>query len=70
MNIANLWKSLQRRSPAADGQFIYAVQTTGIYCRPTCPSRRPRLENVRFFRDSVEAEASGFRACKRCKPAA
>jgi len=53
---------------SADGQFVYAVITTGIYCRPDCPSRRPNADNVRFFNDHSEAEAAGFRACKRCHP--
>jgi AraC family transcriptional regulator of adaptative response/methylated-DNA-[protein]-cysteine methyltransferase len=52
----------------ADGQFVYAVITTGIYCRPGCPSRRPNPDNVRFFVDHTQAEAAGFRACKRCHP--
>jgi AraC family transcriptional regulator of adaptative response/methylated-DNA-[protein]-cysteine methyltransferase len=53
---------------SADGQFVYAVITTGIYCRPGCPSRRPNSDNVRFFNHHIEAEAAGFRACKRCHP--
>lgn len=53
---------------SADGQFVYAVITTGIYCRPGCPSRRPNPDNVRFFNDYSQAEAAGFRACKRCHP--
>lgn len=52
----------------ADSQFIYAVITTGIYCRPGCPSRRPNPDNVRFFANHAQAEAAGFRACKRCHP--
>lgn len=52
----------------ADKRFIYAVITTGIYCRPGCPSRRPNRDNVRFFNNTIEAEAAGFRACKRCRP--
>lgn len=53
---------------SADGQFVYAVITTGIYCRPGCPSRHPNPDNVRFFADHVQAETAGFRACKRCHP--
>lgn len=53
---------------SADGQFIYAVITTGIYCRPGCPSRQPNPDNVRFFANHIQAEAAGFRACKRCHP--
>ncbi len=52
----------------AVGQFVYAVRTTGIYCRPDCPSRRPNRRNVQFFSNSAAAEAAGFRACKRCQP--
>lgn len=52
----------------ADGQFIYGVITTGIYCRPGCPSRRPNPDNVRFFKNAHAAESAGFRPCKRCHP--
>jgi AraC family transcriptional regulator of adaptative response/methylated-DNA-[protein]-cysteine methyltransferase len=60
------WKQLAARDPQA--QFFYGVTTTGVYCRPTCASRRPLRANVRFFGTAAEAEAAGFRACKRCKP--
>lgn len=53
---------------SADGHFVYAVITTGIYCRPGCPSRRPNPDNVRFFSNHTQAEVAGFRACKRCHP--
>lgn len=59
--------TLQRDSQA-DGAFVYAVVSTGIYCRPTCPSRRPRRTNVRFFSCAAQAESAGFRACRRCRP--
>lgn len=59
------WRHIE--DPAADN-FFYAVITTGIYCRPGCPSRRPKRENVRFFRNLNEAENAGFRPCKRCHP--
>jgi AraC family transcriptional regulator of adaptative response/methylated-DNA-[protein]-cysteine methyltransferase len=62
------WQAIVRRDKRADGAFIVAVKTTGIYCRPWCPSRRPRRENVRFFATPAEAERAGFRACKRCRP--
>ncbi len=62
------WAALQARSGAADGAFVYAVRTTGVYCRPGCRSRRPRRENVRFFDSPQQAERSGFRACRRCRP--
>lgn len=60
------WRLLGDAS--ADGQFIYAVITTGIYCRPGCPSRRANPDNVRFFNNHTDAESAGFRACKRCHP--
>jgi AraC family transcriptional regulator, regulatory protein of adaptative response / methylated-DNA-[protein]-cysteine methyltransferase len=62
------WAALLRRDPAAEGQFVYSVATTGVYCRPTCPSRRPRPENVAFYATTTEAEKAGFRPCQRCKP--
>src|SRR5258705_5844469 len=64
------WDAVTRREPGADGRFTYAVLTTGIYCRPVCPSRLPRRENTRFFADCDAAERAGFRACKRCHPRA
>lgn len=60
-----LWDQVIRREP---GNFLYAVTSMGVYCRPGCPSPRPLRKNVRFFRNIVEAEAAGFRACKRCDP--
>jgi AraC family transcriptional regulator of adaptative response/methylated-DNA-[protein]-cysteine methyltransferase len=62
------WKAVQQRSPGADGEFFYAVRTTGVYCRPSCAARTPRRENVRFFCEPAAAERAGFRACKRCHP--
>ncbi len=62
------WKALAARDRAADGTFVYGVTSTGIYCRPSCPSRRPRADRVRFFDTAVEARQAGFRACKRCQP--
>ncbi|HEY4041860.1 MAG TPA: bifunctional DNA-binding transcriptional regulator/O6-methylguanine-DNA methyltransferase Ada [Rhodopila sp.] len=62
----HLWDQVQHRQPGAD--FVYAVTTMGIYCRPACPSPRPLRKNVRFFRSPTEAETAGFRACKRCDP--
>jgi AraC family transcriptional regulator, regulatory protein of adaptative response / methylated-DNA-[protein]-cysteine methyltransferase len=60
-----LWDQVIRREP---GDFLYAVSTMGVYCRPGCPSPRPLRKNVRFFRNCGEAEAAGFRACLRCDP--
>jgi AraC family transcriptional regulator of adaptative response/methylated-DNA-[protein]-cysteine methyltransferase len=62
------WEALVKRDPRACDQFVYGVLTTGVYCRPACPSRLPNRENVRFFETSMEAEQAGFRPCKRCKP--
>ncbi len=62
------WQSVLARDAEADGAFVYAVRTTGIYCRPICPSRRPRREHVAFFALPAAAEQSGFRACRRCHP--
>jgi len=62
------WQALQQRDPAFDGTFVYAVQTTGIYCRPVCPSRRPQRTHVVFFAGPAQAEAAGYRACQRCQP--
>jgi AraC family transcriptional regulator of adaptative response/methylated-DNA-[protein]-cysteine methyltransferase len=62
------WQQVLARDAAADGQFVYAVKSTGIYCRPSCPSRRPERKNVSFFPAPAQAEAAGFRACLRCEP--
>jgi AraC family transcriptional regulator of adaptative response/methylated-DNA-[protein]-cysteine methyltransferase len=62
------WAALSSRRTIADGDFWYGVRTTGVYCRPTCPSRRPRRDNVVFFATRDDAERAGFRPCKRCKP--
>jgi class 3 adenylate cyclase len=62
------WQAVQARDPRADGVFYYAVSTTGIYCRPVCPSRRPKRDHVKFFAQVRAARAKGFRACKRCGP--
>ncbi len=62
------WAALITRDPRADGSFVYAVRTTGIYCRPTCPAKLARRENVRYFDTHRDAEAAGFRACLRCTP--
>ncbi len=62
------WAAVVARSTAADDTFFYSVRTTGVYCRPSCASRRARAENVRFHETRVDAERAGFRPCKRCKP--
>src|SRR4029077_10958099 len=62
------WAAVVRRDPAADGEFYYAVRTTGVYCRPSCAARLARHENVSFHLTRQAAERAGFRPCKRCKP--
>jgi AraC family transcriptional regulator, regulatory protein of adaptative response / methylated-DNA-[protein]-cysteine methyltransferase len=62
------WQAVVQRRAASDGLFVTAVRSTKVYCRPSCPSRRPKRENVRFFATPDQAESAGFRACKRCRP--
>jgi methylphosphotriester-DNA--protein-cysteine methyltransferase len=62
------WRAVLERSRDHDGRFFFAVRTTGIYCRPSCPARRPRRENVEFFDDPQRAREAGYRACRRCAP--
>jgi AraC family transcriptional regulator, regulatory protein of adaptative response / methylated-DNA-[protein]-cysteine methyltransferase len=62
------WEAVVRRDRSADEAFVYAVLTTGIYCRPSCGARMPRRENIRFFGTCAAAERAGYRACKRCRP--
>ena len=62
------WQAVCERDGSHDGTFVYAVRSTGIYCRPSCASRRPRREQVAFFSLPAAAELAGFRACKRCRP--
>jgi AraC family transcriptional regulator, regulatory protein of adaptative response / methylated-DNA-[protein]-cysteine methyltransferase len=62
------WTALVSRDHRFDGRFVFAVATTRVYCRPSCPARRPRRENVRFFEAPPAAEKAGFRACRRCHP--
>jgi methylphosphotriester-DNA--protein-cysteine methyltransferase len=61
-------RAFAARDARYDGRFVGAVRTTGIYCRPSCSCRKPRPENVRFFRSGAAAAAAGFRPCKRCRP--
>lgn len=63
------WQAVLARDGSKDGKFYYAVASTGVYCRPSCPARRPRPEHVRFFARREEAEGAGFRPCRRCRPA-
>lgn len=63
-----LYRALVERDGTYDGLFFVGVKTTGIFCRPTCPAKKPRRENVSFYINAVDAERAGFRACKRCNP--
>ena len=65
---AERWTAVAERDRSADGAFVFAVRTTGVYCRPGCSSRSPLRKNVSFFSRWEEAEGAGFRACKRCTP--
>lgn len=62
------WNAILARDASHDGRFVYAVASTGVFCRPSCPSRRPLRRNVRFFASATEAQRAGFRACRRCRP--
>jgi len=62
------WQAVLARDDTNDGKFVFAVSSTGVYCRPSCPSKRPRRENVTFFRHVREAESAGYRECLRCRP--
>lgn len=62
------WAAVLARDAGADGRFVYSVASTGVYCRPSCGARTPRPENVSFHASRAEAEAAGFRPCKRCRP--
>src|SRR6476661_4064726 len=62
------WAAFMRRDRAWDGRVIGAVKTTGIYCKPSCPAKRPKRENVEFFATGEEALSAGYRPCLRCKP--
>ena len=64
-----IWQLVARRDPSADGRVFYAVRTTGVFCRPSCPSRHPLRKNVEFFTDLVSAFGAGYRPCQRCNPA-
>jgi methylphosphotriester-DNA--protein-cysteine methyltransferase len=61
-------RAVMNRDSTSDGEFIYGVKSTGIYCRPSCPSRRPKPENIQLFDSPKEAEEAGYRACMRCDP--
>ena len=63
-----MWQAVLDRDTRFEGLMVYAVQSTGVYCRPGCPARRPRREQVSFYPNCTEAEQAGYRACKRCRP--
>jgi len=65
---SDLWTAVETRDASRDGQFFYGVMTTGVYCRPSCASRRPLRKNVEFFATTQQAEQAGLRPCKRCRP--
>src|SRR5919197_2758385 len=69
MSPTERWQAVLNRDRRFDGAFVYAVRSTGIYCRPSCASRRPRSTQVTFFPIPEAAEREGFRACRRCHPA-
>jgi AraC family transcriptional regulator, regulatory protein of adaptative response / methylated-DNA-[protein]-cysteine methyltransferase len=62
------WRAVAERDPSFDGKFVFAVKTTGVYCRPSCSSRRPRQQNVTYHATCAAAERAGYRACQRCRP--
>ena len=68
LDLDHCWQAVCARDSAQDGTFVFAVRSTGIYCRPSCPARRPRRENVSFHNSPDSAEAAGYRPCKRCSP--
>src|SRR5262249_55142985 len=69
LDLEECWTAVENRDAGADGNFLYGVRTTGVYCRPGCASRRPLRANTVFFETTEAAETAGFRACKRCRPA-
>src|SRR5215472_15794228 len=69
LDLEECWTAVANRDAGADGRFFYAVRTTGVYCRPGCASRLPLRANTVFFETTADAEAAGFRSCKRCRPA-
>ncbi len=68
MQTESQWQQVLSRDARQDGRFVFAVRTTGVYCRPSCPSRRPRRDSVEFYASPQAAERAGYRACLRCKP--
>src|SRR5437016_10465755 len=69
-DVNSWWQALLARDAAQDGKFVFAVSSTGVFCRPSCAAKHPRRENVTFYRRAEEAERAGYRACLRCRPKA
>src|SRR5580658_2940676 len=67
---ARRWRAILDRDRSLDGAFVFAVSSTGVFCRPSCPAKHARRENVSFFDNALQAEQAGFRACLRCRPKA
>lgn len=70
LNSDRCWEALEKRDVSCDGQFFFGVLTTGVYCRPSCPARKPLRKNVRFYAAQADAEKDGLRPCLRCRPLA
>jgi AraC family transcriptional regulator of adaptative response/methylated-DNA-[protein]-cysteine methyltransferase len=68
LNQEQCWQAVERRDASFDGRFFFGVKTTGVYCRPSCPSRHALRHNVKFYTTAQEAERDGLRPCKRCRP--
>src|SRR5262249_26201412 len=68
VNADHAWEAVLSRDRCGDGSFVYAVSSTRVYCRPSCPSRRPARNHVTFFDSPQLAESAGYRACMRCRP--
>ena len=68
LDFDHCWQALCDRDEAYDNRFVFAVHSTRIFCRPSCPARRPRRDRVSFFSDAAQAEAAGYRPCRRCSP--
>jgi AraC family transcriptional regulator of adaptative response/methylated-DNA-[protein]-cysteine methyltransferase len=67
-DIETFWQAVLERDSSMDGRFVFAVDSTGVFCRPSCPARRPKRQNVNFFETIFDAQTAGYRACLRCKP--
>ena len=70
LDTEDCWRAVLERDKGRDGSFVFGVTTTGVYCRPSCPARRPLPQNVRFYETTAQAETEGLRPCRRCRPTA